>query len=120
MPEEQGANRVGPGNPPAEFRFKPGQSGNPKGRPPGRSFTAALNRMLESHQIGDTPMPDGKTVAEMVVKVWLCKVLGGDFQFFKELLDRTEGKVADRVGVREQARTPGESDEARIRVIYGP
>ncbi len=30
---EQGENRVGPGHPPKEHRFKPGQSGNPKGRP---------------------------------------------------------------------------------------
>ena len=27
--------RVGPGRPPKEFQFKPGQSGNPKGRPKG-------------------------------------------------------------------------------------
>jgi hypothetical protein len=30
------AQAVGPGKPPKEHQFKPGQSGNPKGRPPGR------------------------------------------------------------------------------------
>jgi hypothetical protein len=40
--------RVGPGRPPKEFRFKPGQSGNPKGakrKPP--SIAAELKNLLE-------------------------------------------------------------------------
>ncbi|UCD51940.1 MAG: hypothetical protein JSW27_04740, partial [Phycisphaerales bacterium] len=34
FPVEQGErDKVGPGNPPKEYQFKPGESGNPKGPP---------------------------------------------------------------------------------------
>jgi hypothetical protein len=33
MPDDSGRRRVGYGNPPEGTRFKPGRSGNPKGRP---------------------------------------------------------------------------------------
>ena len=39
------AYRVGYGRPPKEYQFKPGQSGNPKGRPK-NSFKSPLKRML--------------------------------------------------------------------------
>lgn len=41
LPAEQGAGarEVGPGKPPPEHRFKPGESGNPKGRPPNAGAT---------------------------------------------------------------------------------
>lgn len=38
---------VGPGSPPHHTRFKPGQSGNPKGRPKGsKNFATSLEREL--------------------------------------------------------------------------
>jgi hypothetical protein len=45
---DDGSYRVGPGHPPREFQFKPGQSGNPKGakrKPP--SVAAELKNLLE-------------------------------------------------------------------------
>ncbi|TQF33475.1 DUF5681 domain-containing protein [Bradyrhizobium sp. UNPA324] len=42
-------NPVGYGKPPLHSRFKPGQSGNPKGRPRGRlNFASDLKRVLEA------------------------------------------------------------------------
>ncbi len=39
---------VGYGRPPADKRFKPGQSGNPKGRPRGReNMATTINRILQ-------------------------------------------------------------------------
>ena len=51
--------RVGPGRPPKHTRFKPGQSGNPKGRPKGRTNLVAvlereLMRMVEVSENGQT------------------------------------------------------------------
>jgi hypothetical protein len=42
---------VGYGKPPSEHRFKPGQSGNPRGRPKGAKNTATLLRELLDRKI---------------------------------------------------------------------
>ena len=39
--------RVGPGRPPKEYQFKPGQSGNPKGAKRKASLAPDLKAMLE-------------------------------------------------------------------------
>lgn len=47
QPEDQG--KVGPGNPPKEYRWKPGQSGNPKGRTPaGATIREHINSMCDA------------------------------------------------------------------------
>ncbi len=70
----------GPGRP-----FKPGQSGNPGGRPKGTSVTAVLRELLD--QAG----PD--SVAAPLLEL----AQGGDIQAIKVLLDRTEGKVKEQL-----------------------
>ena len=52
-----GHYQVGYGHPPTHTRFKPGQSGNPKGRPKGAKnevtiLTNILNRQIDSRQGG--------------------------------------------------------------------
>ena len=44
-------NRVGYGNPPVHARFKPGQSGNPKGRPKGTANLSTDLRVELSEQV---------------------------------------------------------------------
>jgi len=54
------AYRVGPGRPPKEFQFKPGQSGNPKGakrKPP--SLAADLKALLERALRGKVTLRQG-------------------------------------------------------------
>lgn len=68
-------------------QWKKGQSGNPGGRPRGRSITARLREKLDAD--------DGK-LAELIVKVMIREAAKGKFQFAKEILERTEGKVADK------------------------
>ena len=48
MPRDnEGDNEVGYGKPPRETRFKRGQSGNPRGRPPGaKNLSTLLNEAL--------------------------------------------------------------------------
>jgi hypothetical protein len=95
VPEKQGENReqVGPGKPPVKHRFKKGRSGNPGGRPKGTSITAILRELL------NRPTEDGRVVAEELADVFIERAKAGQFKFAKEILDRTEGKVPDRVEV---------------------
>jgi hypothetical protein len=98
-PEEQAENRGSPLNgviPPTEHRFKPGQSGNPGGRPKGRSVTECLRAILEAREMGGKPAPGGRQISELVAMVLVKGALKGDPRHIKELLDRTEGKVAER------------------------
>ena len=71
-------------------RFKPGQSGNPKGRPPERPLTALLRETLDAN--------DGELIRSIVL-VAVERAVAGDFRYFKEIMDRTEGKVKDQLDV---------------------
>jgi predicted transcriptional regulator len=107
-PAPQGQGNVsarGRKPPPVEHRWKKGQSGNPGGMKKGNSISAELNRLLE------------KKGAKEAAKAIMEKLLeDGDMRAAEIVLDRTEGKVTQRVenigaqsiivieGVREDAR----------------
>jgi hypothetical protein len=74
--------------PPEHTRFKPGQSGNPGGRPKGRSITASLRKLLEQEH-------NGKPLAELMAERMVKEALSGKFPFLKEVLERTDGKVKE-------------------------
>ena len=76
-------NKIGP-------RFKPGVSGNPKGRPPERPLTALLRETLDAN--------DGELIRSIVL-VAVERAVAGDFRYFKEIMDRTDGKVSERLNV---------------------
>jgi hypothetical protein len=72
--------RVGYGKPPKHTRFKPGQSGNPKGRPKGaQGFSAELDRELKAII---TVTENGQMIKlskqRALVKSLLAKALKGD------------------------------------------
>ncbi len=78
-PEQQRANRT-------DHQFKPGQSGNPGGRPKGTvSLTAQLRRHLAEN-------PDD---VEAIIAAWVAKAKDGQFQHLQEMLNRLDGKVRD-------------------------
>lgn len=81
--------------------FLPGQSGNPNGRPKGQSITARLRALLEKGEINGQPIKDGKQVADVLAETILKGALKGDFRFAREILERTEGKVIERVQVED-------------------
>lgn len=92
--EKAGNNRenVGYANPPKSKRFKPGNNANPKGRPKGTSLTAIIRRVLAEKD------PKGKgTKADRLIAMAEARARKGDFRFFKELIDRNDGKVPDRI-----------------------
>lgn len=68
--------------------FKPGQSGNPKGRPKGQGITDRILRRLNED--------DGK-LAEDIAEVIIKKAKAGDFNFCKTVLERIDGKIPDRI-----------------------
>lgn len=83
MATNSGKKRRGPGKP-----FKPGQTGNPRGRPPGpgllKLLIEALGRKAEN----------GKTYAELLVlRVVQKAVVEGDDKMIEFLWDKIEGKT---------------------------
>lgn len=83
-------NKCPPLHPPTEW--KPGQSGNPAGRPPNEgSITYWLKKLLAEPNGGGLPV--AKTVAQKVI----AQAKKGNLKAITELLDRTEGKPTQPV-----------------------
>jgi hypothetical protein len=98
VPEEQGKIReVGRGKPPPETRFKPGQSGNPGGRRKGQSLTAKIAAILDRDTLGGKRLPGGLSVADVLAEAIVKQACLGKFPFAKEVLERLDGKVPDRI-----------------------
>ena len=74
--------------------WKPGQSGNPTGknagRPRTRPMTDALKALLDK---------DDQKLLKGLVAVAAQKALGGDFRYWKEIMDRSDGKVMELLDV---------------------
>ena len=74
-PCEEPAETVGPGKPPRHTRFKPGQSGNPKGRPKGsKNLATELQQQLRKMV---TITVDGKP-KRMAVQEVIARRLAND------------------------------------------
>jgi Family of unknown function (DUF5681) len=82
-----------------EHQWKPGQSGNPGGRPKGRSLTSRIRDLLDTNEIDGKPIEDGKQVADLVVDVIIERALRGDFKFVDLVMNRIDGKLPDTVVV---------------------
>jgi hypothetical protein len=80
---------VGYRKPPVEHRFKPGNPGGP-GRP-SVSLTNIIREVLAK--------PDKKhgSRADALIAIAERRARRGDFRFFKEIIDRNDGKVPDRL-----------------------
>ncbi|MFG1225585.1 DUF5681 domain-containing protein [Xanthobacter wiegelii] len=78
--KSDGAYAVGYGNPPRDTRFKPGQSGNPKGRQKGsKSFKATVGAILNEKIKVQTPHGTKRiTKLEALVHTNLNNALKGD------------------------------------------
>ena len=73
--------------------WKPGESGNPKGRPKDIKYISeALKDLLAKDPI----------LLKEVVQAMLKEVKTGNIPALKELLDRTEGKVTENIEVKGQ------------------
>jgi hypothetical protein len=92
--------RVGPGRPPKEYQFKPGQSGNPKGakrksRPIALDLKRALERALNTRvQLKQGDRKQTMTMAEAGIKQLVAQFGRGDRHARSDLVP-----LADRLGV---------------------
>jgi hypothetical protein len=92
--------RVGPGRPPKEFQFKPGQSGNPKGAPPKpRSMAPDLKALFERALSGKVTLRQGEreriiTKAAAGIEQLVNQFAKGDRHARRDLL-----VLAERLGV---------------------
>ncbi len=88
--------KVGPGRPPKEYRFKPGQSGNPKGlkRKP-TDLKAALERALhEPIKLKQGERERTMTMAEAGIKQLVAQFVKGNHQARRDLI-----VLADKLGI---------------------
>ena len=94
--------------------FKPGQSGNPSGRKPNvKCFSDIARQLLKAKKIdieytypkagkqfhASMHIDSDKTMYHSLIAALLKEGLGGNVQAIKELIDRTDGKVKQIVGI---------------------
>jgi hypothetical protein len=73
-------------------RWQPGQSGNPKGRPPKLlSITGLIKERLDK-----VDEKTGKTYAQLVAEKCVELALDGNHEAQKEILNRIDGKVVEK------------------------
>lgn len=85
-----------------EHQWTKGKSGNPKGRPAGRTVWEAIQHKLEEP---DPDEPD-KSITETLAERFIEMLLDGDMRAWTEALNRLEGKVTDRVSLEDDRHDP--------------
>ncbi len=89
--------RVGYGHPPIAYRFKPGQSGNPTGRPSDRRrFEDDLIRELD-REATSSKTSETATQQELVARALIRKAKEGDLRAMEAIYRITQDPNADNV-----------------------
>lgn len=70
--------------------FQPGQSGNPGGRPKGRTVYKTVRELLYERAGGEEAL-------EAIAEGYIDAMKRGSFPHLKEFIDREEGKIPDRL-----------------------
>ncbi len=98
VPDKQDENRnrkpAARRTPPVATQWKPGQSGNPAGRPKSLTLSEAYRRELA--KIDDTD-PQKRTPAEVLAETMIKRAKTGDVPALKEIADRVEGKAKQTI-----------------------
>ena len=81
-----GDHKVGYGKPPAETRFKPGHSGNPRGRPKGSKNykTILMERMRE--RVQPEPMAWRRPRMKHYIEKLVDRAIAGEWAALKQVL----------------------------------
>lgn len=88
----------------APYKFKKGQSGNPKGRPLGRRDYWTVFR-IAIQQIADQYDLEPEQVEEAMIATGIIKSIKGDFFFSQDIANRIYGKPMDRMDVTSGGKT---------------
>jgi ribosomal protein L17 len=98
VPDKQDENRnrkpAARRTPPVATQWKPGQSGNPAGRPKSLTLSEAYRRELA--KIDETD-PQKRTFAEVLAEQMIVKAKTGDVAALREVADRVEGKAKQTI-----------------------
>lgn len=113
-PAKQG-QAPGTGNggiiPPAEHQFKPGQSGNPAGPP--RVKTQLYRHIQKFLEMGPAKLDkldvNKMTMSQRAAFETVKRIGKGEWKRIKEIIDREEGKVPDKIHV-----SGGENEPIKI------
>jgi hypothetical protein len=108
-----------------ERAWKPGMSGNPKGKPPkefsictqlqqigGRQLTPAMVRMLEKEFPGEAF--DGMNYMQAMMMRVFRKAIDGDNGALEFYADRTEGRVTNSIKIEAPERTQLSDEEKAL------
>lgn len=81
--------------------FQPGQSGNPKGRPPKEwTMSSLIEEALE-----EVEEKSGKSFKSLVAKRLAHMAVGGDIQAIKEINDRIDGRPQQKTDITSNGKT---------------
>ena len=99
-------------------QWKPGQSGNPGGRPKGRSILATCRELLDSTvDLDGQALPPGRTLRDELARVLVRAALGGDTRAARDLVILLEGRPR-QAAVEGGDTTVREAALARLRAIH--
>jgi len=109
------SGKTGYKNPPNHSRFKPGQSGNPKGRPKGtKNLATDLREELSSRiPVKEDGMERRISKQRALIKTLSAKALKGDMQAIKTLVSLLE-RVFRNEPSEPQERTQSAGDHAIV------
>ena len=119
---------VGPGRPPVEHQFQPGESGNPAGAPRARTnlwprlceFEGMSEAQVKTVQNDKTEPLARRTAAKHALQLFKKGIGGTGIIATKAIWDRDEGKATEHVRYeREEALTPEECEEIRQQLRGG-
>ncbi|MDU8912500.1 DUF5681 domain-containing protein [Aestuariicoccus sp. MJ-SS9] len=110
---------VGYGNPPKHSRFKPGQSGNPGGRPKGsKSFKSVLQDELDREvSLSEQGVVSKVTKMEALAKRLVGDALSGDPRALAELL-RQVNLHLPAAEAKDSRELPASDDDIRLLLKY--
>jgi hypothetical protein len=120
--------RVGPGRPPKEFQFKPGQSGNPKGAKRKHPIVPDLKASLERALNGTVTLKQGEqerivSKAEAGIEQLVNGFAEGDRHARRDLIDLAQRLDVDLVGRQRRAlemalQTPVSAEDNAVLTDY--